>query len=302
MIKARQRRAVARMKLASSAASPQYDLHSGAVSDLEHAARLEPHSKTISKDLRAAMSARVRSLKLTRDGEDDMEAWEAIAVSDVVECETQSSSGVSPVGSVETEAISSESASNSVLAEGKGDAPAAVRPKPDMEQRGDVQPATEDAARCISSKAAATAPVGMALQRVKSKSTPPASALEFENRWKALMGHDVRRRELLSTLVPTGNVSARDSMRALFKSSMSGEMLFEILDVIFRNLVPENVEQSLRLLDGITGVDRFDMTLMLLGKKNIEVLGRRWRAASQEIDVVENEWWANVSAKYKKVL
>ena len=116
------------------------------------------------------------------------------------------------------------------------------------------------------------------------------------------MGHDVRRRELLSTLVPTGNVSARDSMRALFKSSMSGEMLFEILDVIFRNLVPENVEQSLRLLDGITGVDRFDMTLMLLGKKNIEVLGRRWRAASQEIDVVENEWWANVSAKYKKVL
>ena len=296
MIKARQRRAVARMKLASSAASPQYDLLSGAVSDLEHAARLEPHSKTISKDLRAAMSARVRSLKLTRDGEDDMEAWEAIAVSDMVECETQSSSGGSPVGSVETEA------SNSVLADGKGDAPAAVRSKPDMEQRGGVQPSTEDVARSISSKAAATAPVGIALQRVKSKSTPPASALEFENRWKALMGHDVGRRELLSTLVPTGNVSARDSMRALFKSSMSGEMLFEILDVIFGNLVPENVEQSLRLLDGITGVDRFDMTLMLLGKKNIEVLGRRWRAASQEIDVVENEWWANVSTKYKKVL
>ena len=93
LIKARQRRALARINLAHRIQKNEDDLgnvhvvsyknpainilYDGAVEDLEHAASLEPGSKTIRDELSDIRQRRVNALRLGRDF-NEMDIWHSI--------------------------------------------------------------------------------------------------------------------------------------------------------------------------------------------------------------------------------
>merc|ERR1712178_613795 len=63
---------------------------------------------------------------------------------------------------------------------------------------------------------------------IKNIKQSPKSATEFENRWKALRDDHEKQRELLATLVQSEDSDTKD-IPTIFKSSLSGEILYEIL-------------------------------------------------------------------------
>ena len=140
---------------------------------------------------------------------------------------------------------------------------------------------------------------------MRSNATRPSSSLEFENRWRALSGDEAARRELLSTLIdPAGGAAPGDAMRSLFKSSLSGDTLFDLLDVIVGSIAAENARETLQLLDGLASVDRFSMTLMLLGKRRTAELAARWQKKTKTLEGLEalQPEWTRVCGKYGKIL
>ena len=270
MVKARQRRAVARMHMARRCeAKGEREceaLFAGAVADLECAASFEPASKTIREDLEEAMSCALRATRTTRgpNGGRASRVWRRIHVkfkdSDEDESEdTKESNATSPDqnSSTAVETLPSPVASSSSQT---------------------TQPSSSDAPDA-SSKTKTNSPrtaVEIASTRVRVNMTAPQSSFEFENRWKALDGDNVKRRELLSSLVAYGE----KPIRAVFQSSLNADMLFSVLEVLVHMSCDANAEESIDILKGFARVERFDMTILLLGKKRVAALRDAWRDVS----------------------
>ena len=135
----------------------------------------------------------------------------------------------------------------------------------------------------------------MASSRVRVKTTAPQSSFEFENRWKALDGDSTKRRELLASLVADGE----KPIRAVFQASLNADMLFSVLEVLVQKSCDANAEESICILRGFTRVERFDMTMLLLGKRRIAALGDAWRDASASMAPASIAGFQELGANFK---
>ena len=291
MVKARQRRAVARMHMARRCEGKGEreceTLFAGAVTDLECAAAYEPASKTIREDLQEAMSCTLQATRAARGANggghprqtqgsrstNASRVWRRIHVTikddekEHVHSEklpdSQSVAAVeaAPQGPPSLSPSSSPSSSSSLSSRMP---PVSTPDAPNASSKADSSPRTA---------------VEMASSRVRVKTTAPQSSFEFENRWKALDGDNTKRRELLASLVADGE----KSIRAVFQSSLNADMLFSVLEVLIQNSCDTNAEETLCILRGFTRVERFDMTMLLLGKKRIAALCDAWRDVSSSM-------------------
>lgn len=265
LIKARQRRALARINMAHRIQKNEDDLgnvhevsyknpainilYDGAVEDLEHAASLEPGSKTIRDELSDIRQRRVNALRLGRDF-NEMDIWHSIR-----QIEYHRTSKNKEMDNnlkrqqivwkdrEETIAVSTEEAFR------KGSETMHSQQSPMTHCHYQAPPSTT-------------------ALRSQLHTSPPRSALEFESRWRSCGSNISAKRATLSLLLSkdqNGALSGIRSIPSLFKSSLSGDMLFQILQTLLVSISDDNCEETFKLLEGISCVERFKMGMMLLG-------------------------------------
>eukprot|EP00873_Tetraselmis_striata_P015733 jgi/Tetstr1/435997/TSEL_024878.t1 len=89
----------------------------------------------------------------------------------------------------------------------------------------------------------------------------PKTSTEFETAWKSFRGDTTAQAAYLARLHPP-------ALPQLFKNSLTGPMLFSILGSIASSASCNSAPHAMALLEAVTQVPRFDMTMMLLPKKD----------------------------------
>lgn len=266
LVKARQRRALARINMAhrmekeddglgnvhvvSDKKNPAINiLYDGAVDDLEYAASLEPGSKTIRDELCDIRQERVKTLQLDQCF-NEMDLWHSIRQIEYYRTSAKKQMDnnlkrqqIHWRDREETRVISTEEVSR------KDSQTLYSQQSPAMDCRYQTPPSTT-------------------AFRSQVHRSPLKTALEFESRWRSCGSNCSAKRAILSLLLTedqNGALSGTRSIPTLFKSSLSGEMLFQILQTLMVSISDNNCEETFKLLEGFSCVERFNMGMMLLG-------------------------------------
>ncbi|KAL2641766.1 hypothetical protein R1flu_009353 [Riccia fluitans] len=142
----------------------------------------------------------------------------------------------------------------------------AVRPLP-ANIRTAGQPKTEK--KSVDSEAIqkAAARAAAAVTSVRNLASPK-TAYEFESLWKGYDGNLDLQSRLIKVMDPA-------SLPKVFKDSLSATVMVEIIRCL-QLLFPDDASFAVQILENLTKVGRFSMTVMFLSAKDKSELGKLW--------------------------
>ncbi|CAM6088883.1 unnamed protein product [Calypogeia fissa] len=117
-------------------------------------------------------------------------------------------------------------------------------------------------------QAAAARAAASAMAAVSRNIVAPRSSYEFELAWKGFEGNKNSQVRLLKIMDPL-------SLPKVFKDSLGAPLLLEIIQSL-ELLFPDDAELAVQILENLTKVGRFNMTVMFLTSKDKTGLGHLW--------------------------
>ncbi|KAL3677740.1 hypothetical protein R1sor_020696 [Riccia sorocarpa] len=114
-------------------------------------------------------------------------------------------------------------------------------------------------------KAAARAAAAVTADR---KVAAPKTAYEFESMWKGFDGNLDLQSRLIKVMDPA-------SLPGVFKDSLTATVLVDIIRCL-QLLFPDDASFAVQILENLTKVGRFSMTVMFLSAKDKSELGKLW--------------------------
>lgn len=115
------------------------------------------------------------------------------------------------------------------------------------------------------------AQVAAARVAARSVTTAPKTFYEFESMWKNFAGNLASQAELVKVLKPS-------SLPSLFKDNLSPKLLSEIIRTL-EYFFPDSASFAVEVLENLTKIRRFDMTIMCLTSKEKAELRELWERA-----------------------
>ncbi|KAK9829846.1 hypothetical protein WJX72_008240 [[Myrmecia] bisecta] len=115
-------------------------------------------------------------------------------------------------------------------------------------------------------------------RQTSSTYTAPRTATDFERAWKGLKGDAALQTQYLQQLQAF-------HLPSIFKQSLTAPVLRSIVQRALSGVAAVDPEQAVALLEGLSQVPRFDMTLMCLPSRDKAALRSEWDAVGSLMDM-----------------
>eukprot|EP00873_Tetraselmis_striata_P018996 jgi/Tetstr1/439260/TSEL_027702.t1 len=226
---------------------------SEACADFEMALRLSPSSAALRKEFQACMATLTASEKLL-----PLQRRERLTVR------------AAPTPAVDTAVV-----------EPPMEAAAAIASLPSQKTSGSGGNTPRAASNGVKDRVAVAASAAVArVGRSVDAHPAPKTSTEFETAWKSFRGDTTAQAAYLARLHPP-------ALPQLFKNSLTGPMLFSILGSIASSASCNSAPHAMALLEAVTQVPRFDMTMMLLPKKDRAALAAQLDSMAPQLGADE---------------
>jgi len=226
----------------------QLGFHSGALYDFQRARELDPSNKQILVELRKSKELRKAAIRHcpkrhipVLEIADEMKKSSQANVMKVVDKPTSDNRALSATNKAKIE----EAIVNT-----------------EKEKKAEVVKVMEDKPAQKPKTTTATKPRGGFGQ---IQMTPPKTAYEFEKVWNHLKQDSKKFNDYLMLIKPANFVK-------IFKHSLNDDILSSIIQSVDQFMLSENEVQAFEVLRGLCKTERFQVTMMLLPKKDKEAV------------------------------
>ncbi|GAQ89022.1 hypothetical protein KFL_004800070 [Klebsormidium nitens] len=164
------------------------------------------------------------------------------------------------------------------VADGEANSPLSSSPYPKLEES---RKSPRRTVLANGSLAAANAAAERLQRTLAENVATPRTSYEFETQWKGFKDDSAAKAKLLKTLVPF-------QLAPFFKESLQAPLLCDMLRVVARELLPGDAAFAADLLEGLSTVPRFAMTVMLISGKDKQSLRELWDSAATDASIPES--------------
>ncbi|KAJ7565475.1 hypothetical protein O6H91_02G062600 [Diphasiastrum complanatum] len=142
-------------------------------------------------------------------------------------------------------------------------------------------------------QAAAARAAAAAMTSVSRNMVAPKTSYEFETMWKGLAGDRLSQVRLLKIMDPL-------ALPKLFKDSLGAPLLVDIIQTLGL-LCSENLNLAIQILESLTRVGRFNMTILFLTPKDKAALKKLWDEVftTGQIPIENLEQLESLRGKYR---